>query len=193
MVKQALKASPVAALPVGTQILSQKKIEELMREKIPGLKKGPYATVYSTATVAVLLTHPYVIFQGITNTPYMSPSESLRELTWAQARYLVKREVFFLGGVACAEPAAAAVKDQTDGDETAQAVAPFAARFTSGYLGTLMSYPFDTALRLLQNNMPLPKLTEPKKWMAGGPRKALALGIFSMFLGPAIEVIQTSE
>jgi hypothetical protein len=166
----ALKASPTVGAIVGTQMIFQKFIEKqlISNNESPTLQSSVVSSLFVGMASAPIL----AVFNG--QTMGWSVKESLRKFSLKQSFAISLQETAFVASLSVVDHVTDKVKKQYANLKGVE----YAVAFCTGALGSLAGHPANTALTRWQNGMKIENITQ---LMAGGVRKARAIGIFSFF------------
>lgn len=166
--KEGMKASPTVGAIVGSQMVIQRIVENALFGES---NKRSVASVVESSAIVGLLSAPFLaVFNG--KTMGKTVAESLGQLSVKQGGAIGAQEAAFVGGIALAEPVAAAMKEQF-GDNRA---VEYTAAFGSGAVASAAGHPANTALTRWQSDMPMG--FRQSFW--GVWTKARAVGLFSV-------------
>ncbi|MEC7840056.1 MAG: hypothetical protein VX777_08460 [Chlamydiota bacterium] len=164
------RAAPTIGATVGTQVTVQRLIEGRISEG------DPTFTSMLSSTVAVgIISSPFLaVLNG--QTLGRSVSQSIRLLSAKQVGAIVTREISFLFSLRVSEPVSQTMKKRY-GDKTAVMVT---ACYFTGFFGSMIGHPADTALTLWQKNV---SIVKPYHLFRGGLTKSHAVGKFTVLYG----------
>lgn len=174
-----MKLSPSVATVVGTQMVLQEKVENLMkthrREDDSSL-----SLKFASSGVVGFISSPFVaVFNG--KAASVGMINTLRTFSPKQCLVITAQETAFVGGLSVADKLASILKERF-GDN--KAVDYTAAGLTGG-LGSLAGHPFNTAVTRSQNKLPMDGFNQSffngcKQSMQGSLTKARAIAIFAV-------------
>ncbi len=143
-VTQALRlgiyTSPLVGAITGAQLLSQRKLEKSLSTSAENIQ----TIMVSTVGVAIISAPLLVAFNG--KSMGKSVKESLKHLTFRQVSTIVVRETSFLFSIRISNIVGKIIKDSF-GDNK---VVEHSSIFATGFIGSLIGHPADTALTLQQ-------------------------------------------
>lgn len=166
--REAVGAVPKIAAIVGTQMVAQQQIEQLMNSYAEG---HPFSKMVGSSVLVGGISVPALaIFNG--HTLGWSVKKSLKALNRKQTGAILVRETSFLVSIRVNDPLCAWLKSQFGDNKTVE----IAGAFFTGAVGSLIGHPADTALTRWQKGMKV----QSKDLMRGGGYKAVGVGFFTI-------------
>jgi hypothetical protein len=168
-VKEGFKAAPTVGAIVGTQMVLQKVVENILSAE--STSQSLSSTLTSSAIIGTASAPVLAVFNG--QTMGWSARESLRRFSAKQGLAIAIQETAFVGGLSVADQLAVVMKKRLGSSKAVDYIAAFIA----GAAGSLAGHPANTALTRWQSGMPVENFSQ---LMWGSLRKARAVGIFSV-------------
>lgn len=176
---QGSKAAPTIGGIVGVQMIA----ESFFRKTL--FKEESSRSAFASALLVGSISAPLLaIFNG--KTMGMTTKESLHALSRAQGGAIVLRETSFIASFPLSSILAKTLKEYAGDHAATQHIAAFA----SGFLGSLVGHPADTALTLWQQGM---RIQKPTHLLRGALSKSIAVGGFAMTYQALQSTIASTE
>ncbi|OGN53546.1 MAG: hypothetical protein A2Y28_01765 [Chlamydiae bacterium GWC2_50_10] len=181
ILKAGFKAAPTIGITIGTQMVVQGIVENLLMKKSDGQKnegKELRSMIVSSMIVGGVSAPPLAVFNG--QTMGRTVIQSLRALSIKQTGAIMTRETSFLFSLRVSGPVSSWMKRNFKESRSVE----YGSAFLTAAIGSLIGHPADTALTLWQKEM---KLKTIRQSLQGAPVRALAVGAFAILYKSAKE------
>ena len=169
VVKEGVKAAPITAGLIATQMGLQNVVEKRM---LGDDNKASFPSKLGSSAVVGFLSSPVLaIFNG--RALGLKTMESLKRFTVKQCLAFTVQETAFVCGLSASDYLAEQMKNKFGDSPAVGYVAPF----TAGTLGAMAGHPANSAITRWQSGL---KVESVRQLMWGLPRRAVALGVFSV-------------
>jgi hypothetical protein len=183
--KKSFKAAPTAGLLVGTQLVIQEIVEDILRKYIPQENCENFGFKMFSGTVVGGISAPLLAaFNG--QTMGSSIIDSIKFLSRKQVGAIMALESSFIVSINATEPLGRAVKKISGDNKITECVISF----ISGFIGSIFGHPADTALTIWQKGR---EITSFSQLMKGWRIKAITLGIWMMLFKQASNFIELNS
>lgn len=190
-VKGGLGAAPTVGVMVGTQMVLQSQVEQVLVRTFPHLfardSNTAEASLMLASSVAVGgLSSPFLaVYNGKTMTPPWSIRKALSKFSLKQAGAITLQETCFVAGLAAADLVSVPMKQMFGDSKTVE----YSAAAAAGALGSLFGHAGNTALTRWQNGMMVDNFRQ-LSW--GCLRKARGNAIFAVVYKLGNEVLNST-
>ena len=175
---QGCSAAPVIGTVTGIQLVTQSLIKKRL---FPEEKETPVSAVTSSLVVGSISAPFLAIFNG--KTMNLTARQSLRALSTAQAGAIITRETSFLASFPMSSFLARTLNEKFGERPTTT----YIAAFISGFLGSAIGHPADTALTHWQKGVTIER---PSHLIRGLFTKSVVVGGFAMTYKAIQEAIE---
>lgn len=167
--KEGIKAVPITAAVVGSQMALQSVIAQAFSKKSES--HSFVSTFLSAALVAGLSAPLLTMFNG--KTMGLSFTQSLKATNVRQIAAIIARETSFIFSLKLSGPMTDYMKSKNLTEKPYEIMASF----ISGAVGSALGHPADTALTMWQKGMKIDSYTKLNRGLA---TKSVAVGLFSV-------------
>ncbi len=169
--QEGVKASPTIGFIVGSQIIIQRIVEQILFNK-EEQQKDTFSKIFLSSMIVGALSAPSL---AAFNAQTMKKPiiQSIKELSKKQLGAIMAREAGFLFSIRVSDPVSDTVREKLGNNPAAI----YTAVFIGGVIGALCSHPADTYLTALQANV---KVKSLKDYMKGSFHRSVAVGLYSV-------------
>ncbi|QLH36973.1 MAG: hypothetical protein HWD61_13215 [Parachlamydiaceae bacterium] len=178
------KAAPTIGIIVGTQMIVQSVAENAFMKNTKNEQPSFKLMIASSLLVGGFSAPALAVFNA--QTMGRSVADSLKSLTTKQVVAIVTRETSFLFSLRISDPASDAMKSYCGDNKAIE----YSSAFATGFIGSIIGHPADTALTLWQKGRKIEKLSQLKQ---GVLIKAFAVGGFSVIYKVTKEWLQSQS